>query len=368
MSPQRRRDAKYNDEEFSSRLRASVVKCCISTILSALLAGLFLFSCGKKYQDKEFELNIPPGFSQPNIPNDNPLTEKKVELGQLLFFDPILSDDSTISCASCHVPELAFTDGRKLPLGIKGNLGNRNSPSLVNVAYYPYFFAEGKVNNLETQALAPGLHSSEMGTEMRKMIYRLRNNSFYSKKFKDVFGEEVDVKHFVYVLACYERTLIACNNRYAEFIGNLNATGVFSEEEIDGYNLFVENDCDECHTGSLMTDFSFQNIGLYEWYDDPGLARATDLPGDSGKFKTPTLLNVEYTAPYMHDGSLASLEEVVEFYNSGGKAHKNKSEFIKPLNLTDIEKKSLVSFLKTLTDDDLKNKNGIFKKPTLKYN
>jgi cytochrome c peroxidase len=324
-----------------------------------------LFSCNRPV-DKPFELSIPPGFTAPTIPKENELTQKKVALGQLLFFDPILSDDSTIACAHCHVPELGFTDGKKLPLGIHGNIGTRNSPSLVNVAYYPYFFAEGKVKDLETQALAPGLHAEEMGTEMKKMIYRLRASKFYRKKFKEVFNEEIDVKHFVYALAAYERTLIAANNTYNRFLVTRDSL-VFTKNELAGMNLFFSSrtNCSKCHQGNLFTDFSFQNIGLYTWYADAGVARATSLAADSGKFKTPSLLNVAFTAPYMHDGSLATLEEVVDFYNTGGKLNKNKSEWVQPLGLSEEEKKCLVSFLKTLTDEDLKNKKGIFKTPLL---
>lgn len=328
--------------------------------VSSLFFASLVFSCGVK-SDKEFELNLPENFIQPKIPRDNLLTQKKVELGELLFFDPILSDDSTVSCSSCHIPELAFTDGKKIPIGIKGNIGTRNSPTLINVAYYPYFFAEGKVFDLETQALAPGLHAEEMGTEMKKMIYRLRKNKFYNKKFKEVFGEDIDVKHFVFALASYERTLIAGNSKYDR--NDLNI------DEQKGKELFfsTRTNCSQCHQGNLLTDFSFQNIGLYEVYSDPGLARSNSLAIDSGKFKTPTLRNVEYTAPYMHDGSIASLEEVVEFYDAGGKDHPNKSEWVKPLQLTEEEKRCLVVFLKALTDEDLKNKTGIFKTPTLNY-
>jgi cytochrome c peroxidase len=324
------------------------------------LFSCVLFSCGKK-PDRDFVLIVPKGFNNPTIPKENPLTEKKVELGKYLFFDPITSDDSTVSCANCHVPELAFTDGRKLPLGIQGNMGKRNSPSLVNVAYYPYFFAEGKVSDLETQALAPGLHSEEMGTEMKAMIYRLRKNTFYRKKFKEVFGEEIELKHFVYAIASYERTLIAANNDYYR--------AAMSDEAKKGSDLFFSDriNCSKCHNGNLFTDFSFQNIGLYEVYPDPGLARVNSLAKDSGKFKTPSLLNIEYTAPYMHDGSIATLEDVIEFYNTGGKDHPNKNKWIKPLNLTEDEKKCLVSFLKALTDEDLEVKKGIFKTPTLNY-
>jgi cytochrome c peroxidase len=335
-----------------------------------LMIFFLSFSCGKRSSitpDQPYQLNLPPGWEQPKTLPDNPLTEKRVELGKYLFFDPIVSDDSTISCSSCHIPELAFTDGRKLPIGIQGKMGTRNSPTLVNVAYYPYFFAEGKVTDLETQALAPGLHSEEMGTEMKAMIYRLRGNKFYRKKFKETFNTDtIELKHFVYAIANYERTLIAYYNPYEK---HKTTGGSYSVEEKEGEKLFFSNrtNCSKCHNGNLFTDFSFQNIGLSKWYEDPGVARATSLPKDSGMFKTPTLLNIEYTDPYMHDGSISTLEEVVEFYNSGGKDHPNKSKFIQPLRLSDHEKKCLVDFLKTLTDFDLKMRKGIFKTPELKY-
>jgi cytochrome c peroxidase len=331
-----------------------------------LLFGL-LISCGEK-PDKEFNLIVPNGFRAPVIPKHNQLTEKKVALGQLLFFDPIVSDDSSTSCATCHIPELAFTDGKKVPAGVMGNIGTRNSPTLVNVAYYPYFFSEGKVMDLETQALAPGLHEAEMGTELKQMIYRLRKNKFYHSKFKEIFKQEIELKHFVYVIACYERTLIAANSKYDQFLQSKDST-LLSKEEKQGMNLFFSDrtQCSQCHNGNLFTDFSIQNIGLYEVYIDPGLARANSLGADSGKFKTPTLRNIEFTSPYMHDGSLTTLEEVIDFYDLGGKNHRAKSKWIKPLHLTVQEKKSLVSFLKILTDGDLKNGKGIFKTPILNY-
>jgi len=330
----------------------------------------FLFhSCHKKSSisaDKAYHLNLPEGWVTPVTLPDNPLTEKRVELGKYLFYDPIISDDSTISCSTCHIPEIAFTDGKKLPIGLKGNIGKRNSPTLVNVAYYPYFFSEGKVPDLETQALAPGLHEAEMGTEMKQMIFRLRKNTFYKRKFKETFNcDTIELKHFVYALASYERTLISYKNRYQQNISDGDKSPLKKEEEQGKKIFFGKANCSQCHNGNLFTDFSLQNIGLYEVYEDPGLARVNNLPKDSGKFKTPTLLNVEYTAPYMHDGSMETLEEVVEFYNSGGKNHPNKSEFIKPLKLNVEEKKWLVAFLKTLTDFDLKNKKGIFKTPVL---
>ena len=331
-----------------------------------LAIGL-LFSCEKKTATP-YIFSLPAGFKEPLVPRENPMTREKAALGQLLFFDPILSDDSTIACASCHAPELAFTDGRKTSTGLQGRRGKRNAPTLVNVAYYPYFFSEGKVQDLETQAQAPGLHEEEMGTKMKDMIYRLRKNTFYRKKFRQVFHEEIDVKHFVYALACYERTLIAANSPYNRFY-TTGDSAVLTADEKKGMELFFSDrtNCSQCHQGKLFTNFSFQNIGLYEWYEDPGLARVNSLAKDSGLFKTPTLLNVAYTAPYMHDGNMATLEDVIEFYNTGGKKHPNKSKWVKPLGLTEEEKKCLVSFLKTLTDEDLKKGEGIFKKPELSY-
>lgn len=330
-----------------------------------------LFSCrntSNSKPDQPYSFNLPLNWNPPTTLPDNPVTVKRVELGKLLFYDPIVSDDSTVSCATCHIPELAFTDGKKLPIGLKGSIGKRNSPTLVNVAYYPYFFSEGKVPDLETQALAPGLHDAEMGTEMKQMIFRLRKNKFYKRKFKDTFGcDTIELKHFVYAIASYERTLISYNNRYQQNIIEGDKAPLTNEEILGKKIFFGKANCSQCHLGNLFTDFSLQNIGLYERYEDPGLARANNLAIDSGKFKTPTLLNVEYTAPYMHDGSLATLEEVVEFYNSGGRNHPNKNQWIQPLKLSDDEKKSLVAFLKTLTDTDLKNKEGIFKTPQLVF-
>jgi len=224
------------------------------------------------------------------------------------------------------------------------------------------------VKDLETQAMAPGLHAEEMGTEMKKMIYRLRKNKFYSKKFQEIFNEEIQPKHFVYVLASYERSLISGNNAYFKFRSSGDRS-LMDKDALKGMELFFSErtNCSACHNGNLFTDFSLQNIGLEKVYKDPGLARASSLLEDSGLFKTPTLLNVEYTAPYMHNGSINTLEKVVDFYNSGGEDHPNKSKLIKPLNLNMDEKRYLVEFLKSLTDEDLKQKTGIFKTPVLEY-
>lgn len=319
-----------------------------------LLVGVSLFAiaCKGRIRKKEtpYLLNIPKGFPEIPIPSHNPLTEEKVELGRKLFFDPILSADSTISCATCHIPQAAFADHQPKAMGIHGKTGMRNVPTLFNIGYAPYLFMEGKVPDLETQVIAPVQHEEEMGINLRDLLQRLEKHPYYKKQFQLAFGEKPTPGNFVRALACFERTLISGNSPYDQFIHG--DTNVLTAQQKFGMELFFSErlQCSQCHGGFNFTNYGFENIGLYEHYNDLGLARATADTNDIGKFKVPTLRNISLTYPYMHDGSISNLEDVIEFYNAGGLTHQNKSKLIKPLNLSEIEKKSLVAFLHSLTD------------------
>lgn len=329
-------------------------------LLLILLLSFSLFNCKPSFTETDYKWNIPEGLDTPVHPKENKVTVEKIKLGRKLFFDPILSEDSTISCSSCHLPEKAYTDGLQKSLGFHGTTSFRNSPTLVNVAYYPYFFSEGQVLDLETQVQAPGI-TSEMGTNMHIVIKRIRNNSEYKKLFYKAFGVDTpDLKHIVYAIASFERTLISANSKWDKYLRTNDST-IFSKQEWLGKVLFFSDrtNCSKCHEGVLLTNFKFENIGLEEWYTDPGKWRATGVPSDSGKFKNPTLRNVAYTPPYMHDGRFSSLIDVIEFYNSGG-SNKYKSAMIKPLKLSEEEKNALVSFLNCFTDEDLILKKGIY--------
>jgi len=328
-----------------------------------LLLILLLIRCGGKPSSEPYKLQIPGGFPEPEIPSHNPLSREKVNLGRKLFFDPVLSADSSVSCGSCHLPQSAFANHDAVALGISGHAGMRNVPSLVNIAYHPYLFAEGEVPDLESQAIAPLQHEDEMGFNLRKAVERLNSDETYMLLFYDAFGAPASTATLVRALACYERTLISASSPFDQFTAGDGSA--LSPSEKRGMKLFFSDrtNCSSCHSGFNFTNYAFENIGLYETYNDAGKKRATDLPQDEGKFKTPSLRNVWLTWPYMHDGSLGTLKEVVAFYNEGGKKHPNKNPLIRPLGLSEQEQKDLVEFLESLTDEDAVGMEGIFSRP-----
>ncbi|MCS6916472.1 MAG: cytochrome c peroxidase [Chitinophagales bacterium] len=295
--------------------------------------------------------DLPLGFPMPPIPADNELTPYRIELGRRLFHDPILSRDSTVACASCHHADKKMTDGLAKSIGIYGQTGIRNSISLLNAAYQPYLFWDGGVPTLELQVLAPIHDPREMDFDINLVVERLRRHPQYPALFRQAYDADPSPYTLTRAIACFERSLYSQTTRYDRYV-YANDTSALTASEKRGMNLFFSEraECFHCHSGFLFTDFSFRNNGLYEKYADSGRARITLNPADVGKFKVPSLRNLAYTAPYMHDGSLATLQEVVEHYNSGGKNHPNKSVFVLKLNLTEQEKQDLINFLLSLSD------------------
>jgi cytochrome c peroxidase len=316
---------------------------------------LFLVACQKEETNTPIAqaiLVVPQHFPQPNFPTDNTFTPERFALGKRLFYDPILSKDSTISCASCHHQQLAFTDGLGVSEGIEKRKGTRNASALINLAYAPLFLREGGVPTLEMQILVPISEHAEMDDNILNVAKKLNQDSSYIKASLICYGRKPDPYVITRAIATYERALISGNSRY----DNNNLTN----SELQGKNLFFSERlaCATCHEGFNFTNYTFENNGLYKYYKDPGRYRLTLEEKDSALFKVPTLRNIEKTAPYMHDGSLPTLEAVVAHYNSGGKAHRHKNKLIKPLNLSLQEQQGLVAFLKSLTDNDfLNNKN-----------
>ena len=301
----------------------------------------------------------PEGFPNVIEPDDNQFSQKRWELGKKLFFDPIMSSDSSISCVSCHAPNLAFSDDVAMSLGIENRIGTRNSPTLANIAYHPYFTREGGVPTLEMQILVPIQEHNEFDFNILLIAERLKNSPTYVEMAQEAYDREPDAFVITRSLACFERSLISGYSRYDQF-ENYNKN-TLSKAEQRGMDLFFskKTNCSSCHSGFNFTNYAFENNGLYEEYPDEGRFRLTQEPTDKALFKVPTLRNIELTAPYMHDGSFATLEEVVEHYDSGGKNHPHKSPLIQPLNLSNKEKRELVLFLKTLTDDSFIN-NPLF--------
>ena len=301
------------------------------------------------------------------IPAENPSTPAKVELGKLLFFDKRLSADGTIACASCHQPRYAFTDGRALPVGIEGRLGKRNTPTILNRAYGVYQFLDGRAASLEDQALQPLASPQEMGNTLENVVATLAGIEGYGSHFEAAFGSpEVTARRISLAIAAFERTLLTGESPFDVFEYG-GPEGALSPSGQRGLALFRgKAGCTVCHTPPTYTDEDFHNIGAgWDRADltiysrtknpndiegvDPGRFALTAEPVDFGAIKTPTLRDVARTAPYTHDGDTKTLEDVVEFYNKGGIKNPFLDPNIEPLNLTDAEKRDLVTFLKSLS-------------------
>jgi len=286
-------------------------------------------------------------WPQMEYPTDNEPDNQKIALGERLFFDPILSIDSSISCASCHKEVYGFADGLAISPGVDGRLGKRNSPSLWNVGYQPYFMREGGVPTLEMQVLVPVQEHSEMAFNMVLLAQRLNANTAYKNDFLEAFGDSASAYTITRALAQYERTLIQEPTAFDEYVRGGNAA--LSTVAKKGFELFYgKAGCDGCHSGPLMTNFGFYNNGTQISTDDYGRTELTLDSADFYLFKVPSLRKVTLTAPYMHDGSLLSLRDVLEQYNDGGVGHDYTSDAIAPLNLNESELVALEEFLSTL--------------------
>ena len=302
-----------------------------------------------------YELTVPAGFPEPTIPPDNLLTLEGIALGKRLFADPILSVDSTIACASCHLPAHAFSDPQPFSQGV-GGVTSRNSMPLFNVLWNSSFFWDGRAASLEDQALEPVQRPVEMGEDWDRVVAKLERHAEYPVLFARAFGDApINRRLVVQAIAQFERTLISADSKYDRWLAG---QAVFTPEEERGFLLFhtEAGDCFHCHVAPLFTDNEFHNNGLDLDPPDTGLAALTGKRLDRGKFKTPTLRNVEYTAPYMHDGRFQTLEEVVEHYDSGFHriALTDPLLLVRPnLDLTPADKRALVAFLKTLSDPQL---------------
>jgi cytochrome c peroxidase len=320
------------------------------------LAMMFVFiACRDAKQshltDSDLVLRLPAGFPSPEYPTDNAPTRLRVELGRRLFYDNRLSEDETVNCGSCHVLSAAFTDGRTTSPGLHGIAGKRNAPTLVNLAWMKRLMMEGGVPTLETQALVPLHDSTEMSVSIMPILARLNGDGYLKELARAAYGRDsIDAFVLTRALACFQRTFMSGDGRYDRYLQGRKDQ--LNEKELRGMTLFfsAETHCSECHGGVFFTDMDYHNIGLEEVYSDDGKARATHRAEDVGRFKTPTLRNVQLTAPYMHDGSIASLEEVIAFYNAGGNAHQNRDARIHPLGLTPAQQSDLLAFLTTLTD------------------
>lgn len=282
------------------------------------------------------------------IPPENPPTAEAIALGERLFFDPLLSADRSVSCASCHRPERGFADSTSTSHGVFGRRTPRNAPSILNAGYGEFFFWDGRIRTLEEQVLQPIMNPDEMGLPLEDLVVRLDGTPEYRGAFVTAFGERPTRQTIGMALASYVRTLRSGNSpadRYAS--GDESALGPDARA---GFALFREKaNCVACHNRPLLSDEGFHNTGVGWGKADLGRSEVTGQSSDRGKFNTPSLRNVARTAPYMHDGSMETLEEVIEHYDRGGNANPNLDSRLAPLRLSPDEKRQIIAYLRSLT-------------------
>lgn len=319
-----------------------------------------------RYRPQAHEVKHPDRFVRMLVPSDNPMTEAGVALGRQLFFDPLLSADSSISCAGCHPATRAFSDGLPVSRGIAGRTGTRNAPSLLNVAYFTTgLFWDGRVGTLEELMLHPVQDSNEMGHQWDALVQQLQTHQEYPALYRRAFGiesaAEINADLTAKALAQFVRTLTSGNSRYDQYkAGQLSLTA--SEDR--GRRIFFDigdgvptSECGHCHVEPLFSGLEYFNNGLDESYDlsalaDAGLGGITGRIGDIGRFRTPSLRNIALTAPYMHDGRFDTLDEVLDHYISGGQHGENVHPNVRKLDFTEQDKRDLIAFLETLTEVD----------------
>ncbi len=283
------------------------------------------------------------------VPADNPQTPAKVALGAQLYFDPRLSADGTISCATCHDPEEAWANHDATDTGIGKKVGNRNSGTILDSAHMKYQFWDGRASSLEEQALGPIQNPVEMGETLDRVVAKLNAIPAYRAQFKQVFGSGVTPDGIAKAIAAFERTVVSGPAPYDRYM--VGDAAALSPAAARGLVVFRgKGNCMTCHAGQMLSDQSFHNVGVGMNAAKPDVGReaVTKNAADRGKFKTPGLRNVALTWPYLHDGSAKSLEDVIEFYNKGGVPNANLDPRVRPLNLTPAEKAELKAFLEAL--------------------
>ncbi len=284
------------------------------------------------------------------IPADNPMTAEKIELGKKLYFDQRLSGDNKTSCMSCHVPSNGFGDGKAKFVGFEGAAGARNSPTVINSGYYHSNFWDGRAASLEEQAVGPIQSPVEMNQNMDALIVELNAVPEYVTSFNNVFNDSISKENIGKAIAAFERTIVVKDTAFDKYLGGDDSA--ITDEAKKGMELFVgKAGCSSCHIGPNLSDDSFRNTGIT---GDDGRFTVTKKEVDKGRFRTPTLRALTQTAPFMHDGSLATIEDVVKYYNKGGGSDPNKDPLMRPLYLTDDEVKNLVAFLESMGGEPIK--------------
>lgn len=323
------------------------------------------------FSPEAYTPNIPVNFPQLEVPQDNPLTLQGIELGRHLFYDPIMSSDSTFSCSSCHLPSGNFTDNMKTSQGVTGEFGDRSSMTLLNIGFSNTgLFWDGREDNIEGQALLPVEDPIELHDSWPNVETKLQRHKDYPMLFRKAFGiedkEEITRDLAVKAIAQFERIMISSgNSKYDRVIADLD---VFTDLELDGHDIFFDinedvtrhAECGHCHNAPLFTTNEFFNNGLdavssLDDFIDKGRGEHTGRPFDMGTFKVPTLRNIQHSAPYMHDGRFATLDEVIDHYITGGNHADNLAPVLRPLNLSEYDRSALIAFINTLEDLDFIN-------------
>ncbi|MCT4581587.1 MAG: c-type cytochrome [Flavobacteriales bacterium] len=313
---------------------------------------LVLFSCIEQPQNSS-------SFEE-NVTQYDQTIDSEITLGAKLFFDPILSKDQSISCASCHNPEFAFADSSALSKGVSGALGTRNTPTVMNTLSRPFLFHDGRANSLEEQAVGPIENPVEMNLSYTEAVERVQNSEHYQYYFKKVFNHSPDSSSILTALAEFQRSLESDGSAPHDLWMNEEDTTAMSPAQIRGRTLFLTKaKCFDCHFGPDFTGDEFRNIGLYDaqTLTDKGRYDVTNDSSDLGKFKVPGLRNITLTAPYMHNGMFKTLEEVVAYYNNPYLIVKHPINMdtlmLEPLNLTEEEQSDIVAFMESLTDQNI---------------
>lgn len=357
------------------------------TLLSLLILTSIYFGCGERdcdsgidlsdiiYQPENYDLNLPDHFPNMYIPADNPITKQGALLGRHLFYDPILSADSSMSCASCHLPEFSFTDAKAVSFGIDGKPGTRSSMSLINIGFVQAgLFWDGRVKTLEEQALLPVEDPVELHNTWPNVIEKLKAHPKYPKMFREAFGitnsSQITKVLAAKALAQFERTIISKDSKYDKIE---EGKAFYTDLELIGHGIYFDDDpdlpdaeCGHCHNVPLATSDDFFNNGLtktetLDGFPDAGRGLVTKSKADNGKFRAPTLRNIKYSAPYMHDGRFETFDDVLNHYISGAQSSPNKDPLLHKLELSPIHLRALKAFIETFNDTtfynnpDLKN-------------
>lgn len=322
-------------------------------------------SSNNSYIPTPVDLSIPQVFQDrilpPVIPNNNPMTQEGIALGKKLFFEKKLSANNTQACANCHNPNMAFTDGLQYSVGVDNIAGTRNAMPLFNLAwnYDETFFWDGRELSLERQSFDPIRNPIEMHETLENVVQKLQQDPTYPPLFERAFGTPtIDSVSISKALAQFERTIISANSKFDKYLLGQES---LSPQELEGFNIFMDEnrgDCFHCHgseNNPLWTDNKFHNNGLDANPTDLGLAVVSGDPNDNGKFRSPSLRNLAFTSPYMHDGRFATLEEVINHYSEGLQASSTIDPLMKKVNqggvqLSESDKASLKAFLLTLSD------------------